>query len=325
MWCGLLFLTLATVLIFTAIAKGWIGYMPPIEELENPIDKFASEIISADGKMLGTWSYSKENRIFVGYDELSAGTINALIDTEDIRFKEHSGIDAKAIVRAIIKRGILMQTSAGGGSTITQQLAKQLYSDVASNTLQRMLQKPIEWVIAVKLERFYTKEEILTMYLNYFDFLNNAVGIKTAANTYFSKEPKDLTIEESATLIGMCKNPSYYNPVRFNERSRNRRNVVLDQMRKAGHLTQAEADSLKALPLVLKYRRVDHKEGLATYLREYLRTIMTAKKPYRSDYRGWQMQKFYEDSIAWEKNPLYGWCNKNFKKNGDPYNIYIDD
>lgn len=324
MWCGLLFLTLATVLIFTAIAKGWIGYMPPIEELENPIDKFASEIISADGKMLGTWSYSKENRIFVGYDELSAGTINALIDTEDIRFKEHSGIDAKAIVRAIIKRGILMQTSAGGGSTITQQLAKQLYSDVASNTLQRMLQKPIEWVIAVKLERFYTKEEILTMYLNYFDFLNNAVGIKTAANTYFSKEPKDLTIEESATLIGMCKNPSYYNPVRFNERSRNRRNVVLDQMRKAGHLTQAEADSLKALPLVLKYRRVDHKEGLATYLREYLRTIMTAKKPYRSDYRGWQMQKFYEDSIAWEKNPLYGWCNKNFKKNGDPYNIYID-
>lgn len=141
MWCGLLFLTLATVLIFTAIAKGWIGYMPPIEELENPIDKFASEIISADGKMLGTWSYSKENRIFVGYDELSAGTINALIDTEDIRFKEHSGIDAKAIVRAIIKRGILMQTSAGGGSTITQQLAKQLYSDVASNTLQRMLPK----------------------------------------------------------------------------------------------------------------------------------------------------------------------------------------
>lgn len=324
MWCGLLFLTFTTILIFTAIAKGWIGYMPPVEELENPIDKFASEIISADGKMLGTWSYSKENRIFVGYDELSPNLINALIDTEDIRFKEHSGIDARAIVRAVIKRGLFMQTSAGGGSTITQQLAKQLYSEVASNTLQRVLQKPIEWVIAVKLERFYTKEEILTMYLNYFDFLNNAVGIKTASNTYFSKEPKDLKIEEAATLVGMCKNPSYYNPVRFNERSRERRNVVLDQMRKAGHLTQAESDSLKALPLVLKYRKVDHKEGLATYFREYLRSIMTAKKPYKSDYRGWQMQKFYEDSIAWEKNPLYGWCNKNFKKNGDPYNVYID-
>lgn len=324
MWCGLLFLTLATILIFIAIAKGWIGYMPPVEELENPIDKFASEIISADGKMLGTWSYSKENRIFVGYDELSSHLINALIDTEDIRFKEHSGIDARAIVRAVVKRGLFMQISAGGGSTITQQLAKQLYSDVASNTLQRLLQKPIEWVIAVKLERFYTKEEILTMYLNYFDFLNNAVGVKTASNTYFSKEPKDLSVEEAATLIGMCKNPSYYNPVRFNERSRERRNVVLDQMRKAGHISKAEADSLKALPLVLRYRKVDHKEGLATYFREYLRTVMTAKKPYRSDYRGWQMQKFYEDSIAWEKNPLYGWCNKNFKKNGDPYNVYID-
>lgn len=324
MWCGLLFLTFVTILIFTAIAKGWIGYMPPVEELENPIDKFASEIISADGKMLGTWSYSKENRIFVGYDELSPNLINALIDTEDIRFKEHSGIDARAIVRAVVKRGLLMQTSAGGGSTITQQLAKQLYSDVASNTLQRILQKPIEWVIAVKLEKFYTKEEILTMYLNYFDFLNNAVGIKTAANTYFSKEPKDLKIEEAATLVGMCKNPSYYNPVRFNERSRERRNIVLEQMRKADHLTQAEADSLKALPLILKYRKVDHKEGLATYFREYLRSVMTAKKPYKSDYRGWQMQKYYEDSIAWEKNPLYGWCNKNFKKNGDPYNVYID-
>ncbi len=324
MWCGLLFLTFVTILIFTAIAKGWIGYMPPVEELENPIDKFASEIISADGKMLGTWSYSKENRIFVGYDELSPNLINALIDTEDIRFKEHSGIDARAIVRAVVKRGLLMQTSAGGGSTITQQLAKQLYSDVASNTLQRILQKPIEWVIAVKLEKFYTKEEILTMYLNYFDFLNNAVGIKTAANTYFSKEPKDLKIEEAATLVGMCKNPSYYNPVCFNERSRERRNIVLEQMRKADHLTQAEADSLKALPLILKYRKVDHKEGLATYFREYLRSVMTAKKPYKSDYRGWQMQKYYEDSIAWEKNPLYGWCNKNFKKNGDPYNVYID-
>ncbi len=324
MWCGLLLLTVATVLIFTAIEKGWIGYMPPVEQLENPIDKFASEIISSDGQMLGTWSYSKENRISVGYDDLSPNLINALIDTEDIRFREHSGIDARAIVRALVKRGLFMQTSAGGGSTITQQLAKQLYSDVASSTLHRLLQKPIEWVIAVKLERFYTKEEIMTMYLNYFDFLNNAVGIKTASNTYFSKEPSELKVEEAATLVGMCKNPSYYNPVRFNERSRERRNVVLNQMYKANHLTKAQADSLKALPLTLKYRKVDHKEGLATYFREYLRTVITAKKPNKSNYRAWQMQKYYEDSLAWETNPLFGWCNKNFKKNGDPYNVYID-
>ena len=324
MWTGLVVLTLAGAAVFFAIAKGWIGYMPPVEELENPINKFASEVVTADGKMLGTYSYSKDNRVFVGYDELSPHLVHALIDTEDIRFQEHSGIDARALFRAIIKRGILMQANAGGGSTITQQLAKQLYSDVAENTLQRLFQKPIEWVIAVNLERFYTKEEILTLYLNYFDFLNNAVGIKTASNTYFSKEPKDLKVEEAATLVGMCKNPSYFNPVRHNERARGRRNVVIDQMCKAGHLTEAEADSLKALPLKLRYRRVDHKEGRGTYFREYLRRMMTAKKPDIANYRGWQMQQYYEDSLAWETNPLYGWCNKNMKKDGKPYNLYTD-
>ena len=324
LWSGLVGVTLLVALVFLAIAKGWIGYMPPVEELENPINKFASEVITADGKMLGTYSYSKDNRVFVGYDELSPNLIHALIDTEDFRFEQHSGIDARALFRAIVKRGILMQASAGGGSTITQQLAKQLYSDVAENTLQRLFQKPIEWVIAVNLERFYTKEEILTLYLNYFDFLNNAVGIKTASNTYFSKEPKDLKVEESATLVGMCKNPSYYNPVRHNERARGRRNVVIDQMCKAGHLTEAQADSLKALPLKLRYRRVDHKEGAGTYFREYLRRMMIAKKPVRSEYRGWQMQQYYEDSLAWENNPLYGWCNKNTKKDGTNYNLYTD-
>ena len=324
MWTGLVILTLAGAAVFFAIAKGWIGYMPPVEELENPINKFASEVVTADGKMLGTYSYSKDNRVFVGYDELSPHLVHALIDTEDIRFQEHSGIDARALFRAIIKRGILMQANAGGGSTITQQLAKQLYSDVAENTLQRLFQKPIEWVIAVNLERFYTKEEILTLYLNYFDFLNNAVGIKTASNTYFSKEPKDLKVEEAATFVGMCKNPSYFNPVRHNERARGRRNVVIDQMCKAGHLTEAEADSLKALPLKLRYRRVDHKEGRGTYFREYLRRMMTAKKPDIANYRGWQMQQYYEDSLAWETNPLYGWCNKNMKKDGKPYNLYTD-
>ena len=318
-------IVLAIVIVFVSISKGWIGYMPPVEELENPSYKFATEIFSEDEKVLGTWSYSKENRVYTAYKDLSPSIINALIATEDVRFVEHSGIDAKALFRAFVKRGLMFQKNAGGGSTLSQQLAKQLFTEnVARNTLQRLFQKPIEWVIAVKLERYYTKEEILSMYLNKFDFLNNAVGIKTAAYTYFGCEPKDLKIEEAATLVGMCKNPSLYNPVRFNERSRGRRNVVLEQMRKAGYITDAECDSLQALPLKLTYNRVDHKEGLATYFREYLRGVMTAPKPVRSDYRGWQMQKFYEDSIAWETNPLYGWCAKNKKKDGTNYNIYTD-
>lgn len=324
LWILLLLGGGAAALLFTAIAKGKIGYVPPVEELENPNLKFATQVISDDGVTLGTYSYSKENRVYVGYEDLSPHLIHALVDTEDERFAEHSGIDARALVRAIIKRGILMQKNAGGGSTITQQLAKQFYSEQVGSLLERAIQKPIEWVIAVQLERYYTKEEILTMYLNKFDFLNNAVGIKTAANTYFSKEPKELTIEEAATLVGMCKNPSYFNPRRFNERTRARRNVVISQMERAGHLTAAEADSLKALPLELKYRKVDHKEGLATYFREYLRGVMTAKKPDKKEYRGWQMQKFYEDSLAWETDPLYGWCVKNTKKDGSHYNIYTD-
>ncbi len=324
LWILIALIALVCVFIFFSIAKGWIGYMPPVEDLENPNYKFATEVFSDDGKVLGTYSYSKENRVFVGYNDLSPHVINALIATEDVRFAEHSGIDAIALTRAVVKRGVFMQKNAGGGSTITQQLSKQLYSPSADNLMERLFQKPIEWVIAVKLERYYTKEEILTMYLNKFDFLNNAVGIKTAAFTYFGCEPKDLKIEEAATLIGMCKNPSLYNPVRFNERSRGRRNVVLDQMRKAGYITEAECDSLQALPLKLIYNRVDHKEGLATYFREYLRGVLTAKKPEKADYRGWQMQKFYEDSLDWETNPLFGWCEKNTKKDGTKYNLYTD-
>lgn len=324
LWIFIALISLVCVFIFFSIAKGWIGYMPPVEDLENPNYKFATEVFSEDGKVLGTYSYSKENRVFVGYNDLSPNIINALIATEDVRFAEHSGIDAYALTRAIVKRGILMQKNAGGGSTITQQLSKQFYSPSADNVMERLFQKPIEWVIAVKLERYYTKEEILTMYLNKFDFLNNAVGIKTAAFTYFGCEPKDLKIEEAATLVGMCKNPSLYNPVRYNERSRGRRNVVLDQMRKAGYITEAERDSLQALPLKLKYNRVDHKEGLATYFREYLRGVLTAKKPDKANYRGWQMQKYYEDSLDWENNPLFGWCEKNTKKDGTKYNLYTD-
>jgi hypothetical protein len=324
LWVLLLLGVGSVAYAFYAISRGWIGYMPNLSELENPVNKFASQVISSDGKLLGTWSYSKANRIFVGYDDLSPWLVKALIATEDVRFYEHSGIDYKALVRAVVKRGLMGQTNAGGGSTITQQLAKQLYSDVAQTTMERLLQKPIEWVIAVELERFYTKEEIITMYLNYFDFLHSAVGIKTAAKTYFGKEPKDLTVTEAAMLIGMCKNPSYFNPVRKPERTLERRNVVLEQMVKAGYLTETEAAQGKAEPLGLNFKRVDHKEGIATYLREYLRGVLMAHKPERSEYASWQHQKYYEDSLSWETDPLYGWCNKNKKKDGTPYNIYTD-
>ena len=207
-WTIYILLVAAAGGIFYCIFNGYIGYMPEIEELENPVNKYASQVISADGKLIGTWSYSRANRIFVGYNDIAPSVIQALVATEDERFYEHSGIDIKALFRAIVKRGIFMQKSAGGGSTITQQLAKQLYSEKAENVKERLLQKPIEWVIALKLERYYTKEEILTMYLNHFDFLHNAVGIKTAARTYFGKDPKDLTVTESATLVGMqfCDN-----------------------------------------------------------------------------------------------------------------------
>ncbi|MCR5180635.1 MAG: transglycosylase domain-containing protein [Bacteroidaceae bacterium] len=324
LWTLLFLAVAAAATSFWLIAKGYIGYMPELKQLENPVNKFASQVISDDGRLLGTWSYTRANRIFVSYEDIDPMTIKALVATEDVRFYEHSGIDFKALFRAIVKRGILRQQSAGGGSTITQQLAKQLYSSKAESVGERLMQKPIEWVIAVQLERFYTKEEILSMYLNYFDFLYNAVGLKTAAKTYFGKEPKDLSVAESALLVGMCKNPSYFNPVRHEERAVGRRNIVLGQMVKAGYLTSVEADSLMQEPLQLNFHRQDHKEGEGTYLREYLRTILMANKPDFSNYASWQRQQFYDDSVAWAEDPLYGWCNKNRKKDGTPYNIYSD-
>ncbi len=311
-------------LIFTAIWNGWIGYMPDMEDLQNPIDRYATQIYSADGKVIGTWNMNRENRVRIDISKVSSNVIEALVATEDARFYDHSGVDFIALGRAIVKRGLLGQSSAGGGSTITQQLAKQLYSGKANSTIERMMQKPIEWVIAIKLERYFTKEEIVMMYLNQFDFLHNAVGIKNAANTYFSKEPKDLTLEESALLIGLCKNPSYFNPVRHEERCLERRNVVLKQMLKAGYITQSQYDDCSKHPIELKFHRADHKDGSATYLREFLRQYMMAEKPKRDDYQSWQKVQYVMDSIAWEQDPLYGWCNKNFKRDGTPYNIYMD-
>ena len=324
LWTLIILGVLVAAGAFYAIYEGWIGYMPPIEDLQNPINRFATQVYSADGKVLGTWNYNRENRVVVDYTQLSPSLIKALVATEDARFYDHSGIDFIALGRAVVKRGLLGQKSAGGGSTITQQLAKQLYSGTAHSVMERMLQKPIEWVIAVKLERNYTKDEIIAMYLNYFDFLHNAVGIKTASNTYFSKDPKDLTVTESAVLIGLCKNPSYFNPVRHPDRSLERRNVVLHQMTKEGYLTQEEYEKYAAEPLNLKFHVADHKDGLATYFRDFLRRYMMANEPNRSDYPSWNMVKYHIDSLNWENDPLYGWCNKNRKRSGEPYNVYTD-
>ena len=324
LWSLLVATVLTAALGFYAINEGWIGYMPPIEDLQNPINRYATQVVSADGKIMGTWNYNRENRIMVDYTQLAPSLVQALVATEDVRFYDHSGIDFFALGRAVVKRGLLGQKSAGGGSTITQQLAKQLYSETAHSVMERVLQKPIEWVIAVRLERNYTKDEIIAMYLNYFDFLHNAVGIKTAANTYFSKEPADLSVTESAVLIGLCKNPSYYNPVRHPDRSLERRNVVLHQMLKAGYLSEADYQKHAAEPLNLKFHVADHKDGIAVYFRDFLRRYMMAKQPNRADYPSWNMVKYHVDSINWETDPLYGWSNKNYKKNGDPYNVYTD-
>lgn len=324
MWYGFGGFIFLIFIFFILIYNGIIGYMPNVEELKNPADRFASVIYTADGQEMGRFFRNTGNRVYADYDEISQHVIDALIATEDSRFNDHSGIDFRAIMRVGFKTLLAGDRSAGGGSTITQQLAKQLYSPPTDGLMSRMLQKPIEWMIAVKLERLYTKEEIIKMYLNQFDFLYNAVGIKSAAQVYFNKHPKDLNIQEAAMLVGMVKNPSIYNPVRQTERTRKRRNVVLEQMNKAGMITEAQLDSLSRLPIELDFHRVDHKDGIAPYFREELRYMLRAQKPVRSNYRGWEYDKFRADSIEWERNPLFGWIEKNPKPDGTKYDIYND-
>ena len=300
--------------------------MPPVEGLLNPEDRFASRLFTSDGVEMGRFYQSRNNRVYADYSEISPNVINALIATEDERFMQHSGIDIMALSRVLFKTILLRQKNAGGGSTITQQLAKQLYSPESDGLMDRFIQKPVEWAIAVKLERYYTKEEIIKMYLNQFDFLNNAVGIKTAAHVYFNTTPDSLKIEQAAMLVGMAKNPSLYNPVSADRKDAavGRRNVVLQQMLKADLITEAECDSLCALPLEVKFTKVDHKDGIAPYFREAVRLMMQAKEPRRGDYPDWDQQRFVDDSIQWATNPLYGWVEKNPKPDGTKYNIYTD-
>ena len=321
-FCGVALVMLIGVMIY----HGYIGYMPPVEGLLNPEDRFASRLFTSDGVEMGRFYQSRNNRVYADYSEISPNVINALIATEDERFMQHSGIDIMALSRVLFKTILLRQKNAGGGSTITQQLAKQLYSPESDGLMDRFIQKPVEWAIAVKLERYYTKEEIIKMYLNQFDFLNNAVGIKTAAHVYFNTTPDSLKIEQAAMLVGMAKNPSLYNPVRADRKDAavGRRNVVLQQMLKADLITEAECDSLCALPLDVKFTKVDHKDGIAPYFREAVRLMMQAKEPRRGDYPDWDQQRFVDDSIQWATNPLYGWVEKNPKPDGSKYNIYTD-
>ncbi|HKI90000.1 MAG TPA: transglycosylase domain-containing protein, partial [Draconibacterium sp.] len=313
--CGFVF--------FFLISKGYLGFMPSFEELENPKNILASEIYSDDGKVLDKY-FIRENRTYIDYKNLPPHLIDALVATEDVRFYNHSGIDLRGLVR-VIKGIITGDTSSGGGSTLSQQLAKMLFPrDQFENKLQLILRKFKEWVIAVKLERSYTKEEIILMYLNKYDFLNLAVGIKSAANVYFSVPPDSLQLQQAAMLVGMAKNSSLYNPVRRPELVLKRRNVVLNQMAKYGYISNEVRDSVKLLPLDLDFHKVDYKSGPAPYFREYLRLTLTAIKPERKNYASWQGQKYIEDLDEWNNNPLFGWCNKNVKPNGEHYNLYSD-
>ena len=311
----------AITIVFALISAGAIGYIPPIDDLENPIDKYASQIYSSDGVFLGTISMDRNNRIYSSYNELPKYLVDGLVATEDVRYYSHSGIDVIGLTRAIIKT---FTGKTSGGSTITQQLAKQLYSPPAESVLDRILQKPIEWVIAVKLEKYYTKDEIINLYLNKYDFGRNASGVQSAAQVYFNKKLSELNIEEAATLVGMCNNSSLYDPVRRPETTENRRNVVFGQMLKYDYINRQQFDSLKKIPLKIDYKPISHNSGLAPYFRTYLRITMNAKKPQKSNYASWQMQQYTSDSVNWETNPLYGWCQKNKKPDGSPYNLATD-
>jgi penicillin-binding protein 1A len=326
-WGMIIIPLILLITLFTLISFDKMGFMPSFEQLENPKNNLASEVYSFDGELLGKYYF--ENRSFVHYNDLSPHLVNCLVAAEDIRFTKHAGIDARSLARVIFKTIILGQSAAGGGSTITQQLAKNLfprdtttYSSSIARKANLGLTKFKEWVIAVKLEKNYTKEEILTMYLNTVPFGSNSFGIKAACQTFFNKHPKELTIEESALLVGIVKAPTRYSPVRNPENSLWKRNQVLGKVLRNNFISQSTFDSISSIPIELNYKVRNHTEGAATYFREYIRTNLMAKKPNYKNY--WSYNDFKEDSIEWITNPLYGWCNKNFKPDGANYNIYKD-
>lgn len=313
---------IAVILFFILLANGILGFMPTFEELENPKSNLATEIITADGVTIG--KYFQENRSQIDYNQLSPYVIKALIATEDERYYNHPGIDLRGLGRVLIRTVLMRDQSSGGGSTITQQLAKLLFHDRAPNLWERAIQKLKEWVIAIKLERSYTKEEILMMYLNKVGFIYDAYGIESASKTFFGVSADSLEVQQAAVLVGMLKNPSLFNPIRRPEMTLERRNVVLGQMVRSNYINRQQYDSLKQLPLGLNFARQDHKEGSAPYFREYIRLTISANEPLRENYPTWMQQQFVEDSTQWADNPLFGWINKNIKPDGTKYNIYKD-
>ena len=315
-------------------AAGFIGAVwafadiPSFEELESPDSNLATQVIGDDGSTILS-TFHIENRSYVTFDELSPNLVEAAIATEDVRFHQHSGIDFRSLARVVFKTLLGGNSSQGGGSTITQQLAKTLYprADVSSSIpgwskVKMVWIKLKEWVTAVKLERSYTKDEIITMYLNQVFFGSNAYGIKSAAQTFFAKTPAALTVEEAATLVGMVNKPTRYNPALNPDKSLTRRNFVISQMAKAGYLTEAQRDSIQQIPITLSYQVQDHTAGSALYFRDMLRRTMTAKEPVRSSYH--QYEDYVVDSLLWADDELYGWLNKNTKPDGSKYDIYRD-
>ncbi len=323
------------------ISKGYIGYIPPFDELENPKSNLASEVYSTDDVILG--KYYRENRTVVDFSELSPNIIAALIATEDVRFYKHSGIDFRALGRVMVK-SILLGQSAGGGSTISQQLAKNLYrmreklkikpKTIIGKVWRMVIMKLQEWVTAARLERNYTKDEILAMYLNTVSFGHNSYGVKSAAKTFFNTTPDSLKVEQAATLVGVLRAPTYYSPVLHPDRSIRRRNAVISQIEKYQDvvknitdwkpLTHEQFDSLRALPLQLSYTVETHNRGLATYFREYLRLYLTAKEPNPQNFPSWDSVGYKRAQWLWKNDPLYGWCNKNTKPDGTHYDLYSD-
>jgi len=324
-WALFIFPFVFVIVLFILISKEKLGPMPSFGELENPEYYLAAEVISEDGILLG--KISIENRTWTEYKDLSHYLTDALIATEDIRYHNHSGIDIRGLGRAAI-RTVLLGQSTGGGSTITQQLAKQLYPrDTARNSaLMRRIKLGVskfkEWQTAVKLERSYTKEEIITMYLNKFDFSYNSIGIRSAAKVYFNTTPDSLNLQQAAVLIGMLKASTRYNPLRNYDLMMQRRNVVISQMAKYGYIKLSLADSVMKLPIVTDFRVEDHNSGMATYLRQYLTNTMRKPEPDRNKY---EKQSSYDDALwEWQNNPLYGWCKKNKKPDGTSYDVYKD-
>ena len=320
-WFWILLTAPFALVLLLLLFVGLFAKLPSFEELEHPDNKLATQVLAEDGEVLTTFHI--ENRTYASYDELSPNLVHAAVATEDVRFYKHSGIDMKGLARVVVKTLLLRDSSQGGGSTITQQLAKTLYPrGEKTGKLELVLTKFKEWITAVRLERDYTKDEIIAMYLNSIFFGSGAYGVKSAAETFFAKSPADLSIEESAMLVGMVNKPTRYNPVLNPDNALKRRNFVLGQMAKAGYIEKSERDSLQALPIVLDYHVLDHNSGHAPYFRDMLRRDMNASKPRRSDY---QFEEDYSaDSLRWATDAIYGWLKKNKKPDGSSYNLDKD-